>query len=218
MRDENRQDLAVRAHGYLLLTPEQEAEVTERSGGIHFPPPLDPKAYLDSTNPWGRWEEHRGVPVRAIVKQLMTDRQPFRPTQLQAMWHDLEDLHKLGILVRDIGVGNYMGGKLVDFGHSWAMPHPCFEKIHPEQLCEERQSDPLALQGAIVDWGTGQRWDWNKVETPEELWDCASGEGQNDQFGHNPTLYDWRKWEDDPLTVVAHYLHELFGPPRSASA
>jgi hypothetical protein len=38
LKDENRGDLAVRAHGYLFLTAEQEAEVIERCSFVDSPP------------------------------------------------------------------------------------------------------------------------------------------------------------------------------------
>jgi hypothetical protein len=133
LKEEYRQDLALPAYGYLLLTPQQETEVTERARGIYYPP-AGPTAPLDGANSWGRWEVHRGLPVRAIVKELGTEHKPFTSTQLSSLWQDLEDLHKLGILVRDISPGNYMGGKLIDFSQSWTMPNPCLQPLsraHP---------------------------------------------------------------------------------------
>jgi hypothetical protein len=183
LQDEDRQDLAVKAYGYLLLTPQQEAEIAERARGIYYPYPADPDAHLDGTNPWNRWEEHRGVPVRAIVKEFVTTQEPFSSAQVPDLWKDLEDLHGLGILVRDIGVGNYTDGKLIDFSQSWTMPHPCLEYISPRWLREERQTDPLSLDGAIVDWGIEKGWNWDEVDRPQELQDCASGEGENDRYG-----------------------------------
>jgi hypothetical protein len=214
LKDENRQDLAVKAYGYLLLTSQQEAEVTERARGIYYPPPVDPDAPLDGTNPWNRWEEHRGLPVRAIVKEFVTTHEPFSSAQVPDLWKDLEDLHSLGILVRDIGVGNYLGGKLIDFSRSWTMPHPCLEYIHPDTLCDVRQEEPLSLDGAIVDWGIENDWNWDQVKRPQELQDCASGEGENDRYGTNPQLYDWRKWEQDLEAVDAFLGHELYAEPE----
>lgn len=40
------------------------------------------------------------------------------------MVKDMDDLHKLGILVRDVTVSNYLGGKLIDFSRAWTVPHP----------------------------------------------------------------------------------------------
>lgn len=188
----------------------------QRSGGFHFPPVDEKATSLDGgTNSWGRWEEHRGVPVRAIVKELATEYKPFTPAQLQGLWRDLEDLHKLGILARDVSIGNYMGGKLIDFSRSWAMPHPCFESIDPYWMCEERQADPLALDGAILDWAVEARWEQEHVDMmPRELRECASGEGRDDPYCTDPRYYDWRKWEEDLETVDSFHEHELYGVPE----
>ncbi|KAJ0116817.1 hypothetical protein J7T55_009968 [Diaporthe amygdali] len=80
------------------------------------------RAYGD--RPWGRWEEHRGQPIRAIVKELAEDDdldEAFNTGRISTstMWRDLEDLHALGILVRDIYLDNYIGGRLVDFSRAW---------------------------------------------------------------------------------------------------
>jgi hypothetical protein len=221
LKAENRRDLAVCAHGYLLLTPKQEAEVTARSGGVPFPPAA-PGTHLDGgRNAWGRWEEHRGIPVRAIVKELATEHIGFGAVLPGELWRDLKSLHRLGILVRDLSAGNYIGGKLVDFGQSWTMPHPCFEYIHPDRLREEREADPLNLDCAIVDWQRSNHWKGIKVEIPQELRDCASGKGAAnngaDQYGIDPRFYDWRKWEDDLDAVDAFHNCELYGPPEEGT-
>ncbi|KAK4033492.1 hypothetical protein C8A01DRAFT_40060 [Parachaetomium inaequale] len=138
LQAESRQDLAIQAHGYLLLTPEQEASVAIRISAIG-PDPRDPRDALDVTDdPWDRMEEHYGQPVHAIVKDFATDEYEFSPNQVCDMWRDLEDLHKLGILVRDIEIVNYLGGKLIDFSRSWTTPHPSLEHIHPRDLRRQR--------------------------------------------------------------------------------
>jgi hypothetical protein len=109
------------------------------------------------------------------------------------MWEDLENLHELGILVRDIQAGNYMGGKLVDLSRSWTTPSPSFDYISLENLWAQRQADPHGLHKAIIDWGLENHWDWDEVVIPDELEKCASGEGKNDKYGTDPTRYNWRR-------------------------
>ncbi|KAL2129115.1 hypothetical protein VTI74DRAFT_8205 [Chaetomium olivicolor] len=103
LKQECREDLAVRAHGYLLLSPQQEAEVTRRVTGQHCDQFSKPDAELDGRNIWGRYEQHRGKPIRAIIKDFASGI-CFAPEQIAQMWDDLEALHALGILVRDIHV------------------------------------------------------------------------------------------------------------------
>ncbi|AEO63500.1 uncharacterized protein THITE_2039418 [Thermothielavioides terrestris NRRL 8126] len=210
LKEENREDLAVRAYGYLLLTPQQEAEISRLIAGVDYDPDYA-KAELKGRNLWGRWEEHRHLPVRAIVKELVSPQDPFTSAQLSDLWRDLEDLHRLGILVRDINVFNYMGGKLIDFGRAWTIPHPWPLNSAPEQIERLRQQEPSGLQGAIVEWGIGNGWDWGKVVIPDELNKCVTGESQEtDRYGADPRLYDWRKWEKNPAAVDKFYEKELF--------
>jgi serine/threonine protein kinase len=221
LKDENREDLAIRAHGYLFLTPEQEAEVIERCSYVDSPAAA-PGAPLNGDNSWGRYEEHRDMPVQAIVKQLATGSMGFGPALPKDLWRDLKDLHRLGILVRDLKIGNYIDGKLVDFGHSWTMPCPSLAAIHPRRFTSEREGEVLNLEVAVVEWDMAGEWGESEVEIPQELQDCASGEGQSkedgtDRFGNNPTSYDWRKWEEDLEATDAFHKHELFGPPEETT-
>jgi hypothetical protein len=162
------------------------------------------------------------MPVRAIVKELATGDMGFGPALPNDLWRDLKDLHRLGILVRDLKIGNYIDGKLVDFGHSWVMPSPCFDSIRPERLIKVRREDALGLEFAVVDWSTEDMWGEIEVEIPQELMDCASGKGQSEEYGtdrcgNNPAFYDWRKWEEDPEAADAFHKHELYASPEETT-
>jgi len=211
LEEECREDLAVRAYGYLLITPEQELEVGKRSR------PANPSDEPDD-DPFGRADERLfpDRPVHAIVKELVTDQDHFLPIHAAQMWNDLEDLHKIGILVRDITVGNYLGGKLIDFSRAWTVPHPSLEHIHPRDIRSQRQHDPHDLQECIVDFSLGNGW-WDEVELPEALVASVLGENETDGYGADPRRYDWRKWEPD-LDAADEFLeHDLFGPPYPGS-
>ncbi|KAK3295066.1 kinetochore Sim4 complex subunit FTA2-domain-containing protein [Chaetomium fimeti] len=210
LKQEDYEDLAIRAHGYLLLTPEQEFEVITRSTKTHADD-LDPE---DNPDPWDRTDEPLVLdrPVHAIVKDLATDDNPFSADQVSDLCSDLENLHKLGILVRDIKIMNYLGGKLVDFSRAWTMPNPSFDRIHPSHLRAQRQRDAHTLQECIIDWGLECRWNWDEVDSWKELGACACGQSENDGYGADPRRYDWRKWEDDLEAVDAFLEHELYAP------
>jgi serine/threonine protein kinase len=225
LKQENREDLAVRAHGYLLLTQEQEVAFTARRTrmwGKDYVPDYADDEKLNGSKYWNRQEEHRHLPVRAIVKDLCEGpgfTNFFRSPQLLDMWNDLEDLHRLGILVRDVTPDNYIAGKLVDFSQSWTVPTPCLEVIALAYLDDERQADPLGLQSAILDLGLSNSWKWGEVVIPKELQDCASGEGKGelDRFGADPTAYDWRKWEEDVEAADTFMEQELYAEKVSES-
>lgn len=64
--------------------------------------------------------------LRAIFKDFVPfDKGDFDESHLSGMWSDLETLHSLGILVRHIHPGNYMGGKLIDLSRAWTSKYPC---------------------------------------------------------------------------------------------
>ncbi len=103
-------------------------------------------------------------PVRAIVKDLVGPEVFFfEPEHIGQMAEDLETFHRLGVLVRDIRVGNYLDGKLVDLSRSWTMPHPTLEYISEATLRRNRVWEPQSLHGCIVDLGMDRGWDWDKV-------------------------------------------------------
>lgn len=199
LRQEHREDLAVRAHGYLLLDSRQEAELTQR--GLH--------CELDEDNPWCRDEHNRSTPLRAIVKDLVDGDDPFTASQVPDMWEDLENLHRLGILVHDIRVLNYLGGKPVDFSRAWTTPHPWCRAMCSILVKDIRHSEPERLHNAIIEWGMANSWDWNEVVIPDELRKCASGISQNNRYGTDPRYYDWRKWEKDLAATEAFQQKEL---------
>ncbi|KAK4148866.1 kinetochore Sim4 complex subunit FTA2-domain-containing protein [Chaetomidium leptoderma] len=209
LKEECREDIAVRAHGYLFLTPEQELEVAKRST------PIQPDD-AENDDPWGRAEEPLVAdrPVHAIVKDLATDNNHFTRDQIDHLWRDLEDFHKLGILVRDVTVSNYIGGKLIDLSRAWTVPHPSLEYIHERYLRQQRRRDPVCLQNCIIDVGIDDGWNLDEVDM-KELDACAIGEGENDGYGIDPRRYDWRKWEDHrTLEATEAFLeHEIYAPP-----
>jgi hypothetical protein len=206
LREEGREDLAVRAHGYLLLTAEQEREVVRRSS------PTNPND-SDDDDIFGRSLEPLACdrPVHAIVKAFATSESPFEPGQVEQLCDDLEAFHGLGILIRDITISNYLGGKLIDFSRAWTAPHPSLERIYENHLEKQRWRDPYDLQNCIVDWGLQDGWE--EVNLPKKLLACILKESEHDGCGTDPRRYDWRKWEKDLAAVDAFMENELYGPP-----
>ena len=198
LKQEGREDLAVRAHGYLLLTPRQAAEVEKRSAGPKYSQEEYEKNGVDF---WGRDPERRHSPVRAIIKELVSPQDPFTPEKVPQIWNDLEDIHKLGILVRDINTFNYLGGKIIDFSRAWTTPHPFRAAMDDYTIRRALSSDPRGLQKAFVEWGMSRGWDWDVI--PEEMMQCTRGKGKDGPYGADPSFYDWLKWEKDPAAAEA---------------
>lgn len=189
LKQENHEDIAVRAHGYVLLTPEQERHVTEACCTDY----IDPKTAdeLDGQALWNRREWNRNDCLRAILKDFVDEGTPdFDKSQIPQIYEDIETLHSLGILIRDIHPANYLGGKLIDFSRSWTMYHPCLDRTSWEELCELRIAEVKSYLDMIVAWANYHE---TTITLPERLEEWNGGlEG----CGTNPHEYDWRKWEE----------------------
>lgn len=118
------------------------------------------------------------------------------------MWRDLESFHALGILVRDVRIRNYMGGKLIDLSRALTMPHPSLMHISAGDLDEERRMDAHSLRMAILDHGDDEGWLWSEVRIPDDLVKCAIGDGPG-EYGIDLREYNWKKWEKRPAVAEA---------------
>lgn len=203
MKEENREDLAIKAHGYLLLTPQQEVDLAQRSQGYSTDP--DTPDTLHGDNFWGRFEQHRGQPVRAIVKDLASQAYPTA-TQAQGMWADLQALHSLGIFVHDTHGGNYLAGKLVDFSRSWTMYHPAMDQIRWSTIQGLMLEELQLLQDYYYELANLGCIDVEAILQDLEGF-CS---GDIDQYRNFPFVYDWLKWSADPDMDKAYVEQSMF--------
>ncbi|KAK4244050.1 kinetochore Sim4 complex subunit FTA2-domain-containing protein [Corynascus novoguineensis] len=201
LKEEKREDLAVRALGYLLLTPQQEIDLARRVMGRSTPPPSANAATLDGDNFWGRHEQHRGLPVRAIVKDLVASKAPD-PVQAAGLWVDLQALHSLGIFVKDTHGGNYLNGKLADFSRSWTMYHPALDQIGTRKL----RSLMLDELQQLLDYYYDEADDSTVI--PQDLEAFCSG--YLDQYRNFPKAYNWLKWEKNADAAKTYVEQEVF--------
>lgn len=210
LQQEGRQDLAVQAHGYLLLTADQERTITAEIDPDSLQqktPPVSP--CLDGDGPWGRYEQHRGQLLRAIAKDIAEDNDSFTAAQVPQLWTDLKALHSIGILVRDIHMGNYMDGKLVDLSLAWTMYHPSLDRIDDYDIYTLMRAELIDLEQMMYDW-----WYMNpalEIKIPREL-SCFTVGATAGQIGIDPRKYDWPKWENKPAMVATYIAKELFEP------
>ncbi|KAK4157418.1 kinetochore Sim4 complex subunit FTA2-domain-containing protein [Chaetomidium leptoderma] len=185
LKEEKREDLAVKASGYLLLTPQQETDVARRVTGR-------------------RHEQHRELPVRAIVKELVA-RKAANPAQAPGMWADLQALHSLGIFVKDTHGGNYLGGKLVDFSRSWTMYHPAMEQIRASKLKDLMLDELQQLLDHYYFWANSSA---EPIAIPQDLKSFCSG--HIDRYKDFPRAYNWLKWEKNADAAKAYVEQRLF--------
>lgn len=188
LKQEGHEDLAVRAHGYVLLTREQERDVTEALGEGYVDWEKHP-VRLNCDGVFSRWEVHRHQRLRAIVKDYVESAYPWTASQIPRMYADLEKLHELGILVRDIHPGNYLGGKLVDFSHAWTMYHPCLERSTPAAIHDMRLEEPSKFEEMVDIWACSEN---KKIQKPAALVKWRSK--RDEDIGFDPRKYKWEKW------------------------
>lgn len=144
---------------------------------------------LDCSGLFWCWEAHRHLPLRAIVKDYIESLGPWTAPQIPKMYSDLEELHKLGILVRDIHPGNYLEEKLVDFSIAWTMYHICIDPATPAAVEEMRFLEPYKFEQMVDDWAFFYQ---EKIKKPEGL--LRRHSNQEEDFGYDPRLYKWQKW------------------------
>ncbi|KAK4126761.1 hypothetical protein N657DRAFT_653195 [Parathielavia appendiculata] len=183
LKERQRKNLPVKAYGYLLLTHQQETELARK-----------------------RYEEHRGLPVRAIVKKLVSSN-ASNSHDAQRMWADLDNLYSLSIFVGDPHGGNYPGEKLVDFGRSWTMYHPALVHIRDSKL----QLLMLELQQLLDYYHDLSNSSSDEIEIPEDLESYCTGEIAKSKT--SPRAYNWPKWDKNAEAVKVHMESKLFEKP-----
>lgn len=105
------------------------------------------------------------------------------------MYGNMETLHSLGILIRDIHPGNYLGGNIIDFSRSWTIYHPCLDQILWPDLCQLREEELIGFMNMILTWANAHD---TKIKIPKGLSECSGG---IENCGINPCDYDCgRTW------------------------
>lgn len=102
LKQHQREDVAVRCHGYLLIH--------------HLPPET---SHLD----FSHLQSREQLPIRCLVKDLVRDAVHFLPSVTLRMMRDLKTLGRLGILVYDIKADAYLNGKISDLSQAHIVPH-----------------------------------------------------------------------------------------------
>ena len=173
LKQEQREDLAVPAYGYVLLTEQQDQQLNDAMG---------------RDNNWYRDPCHAGQPVRAIVKELIEDDAcNFQPTMISDMFADLETLRSLGILVRDIKADNYLEGTLVDFSCAWTMYHRFYDWLPDFFYLRARKRELINFELLIDDWNIDP--DNEQIEAPEAA--VRYNSGRYEDLGIDPADYPY---------------------------
>ncbi|KAK8074980.1 kinetochore Sim4 complex subunit FTA2-domain-containing protein [Apiospora hydei] len=103
----------VKCHGYLYLSKDDEAFLTE----------LGVDLGIDILDDSLRKALGHGGRVRAIVKDMAPESSGVTARSLTKVLRRVRALNQLDVFNRDIRLENFRGGLLVDFGSSWTKPH-----------------------------------------------------------------------------------------------
>ncbi|KAM7205837.1 Kinetochore Sim4 complex subunit FTA2 domain containing protein [Rhypophila sp. PSN 637] len=199
LEETGHENMVVRCYGYVLLTHGQEK--TFRSRTSTCPDVLRRVPYL------------AGVPLRGIVKEWVPEgTEYFTAAMAPRMRRDLKTLNRIGIANRDIKENNYLGGKLVDFGSAWTVPHYQVDKWKKwieeggkraehaiEELEMERGIDQDSFDHMMEEWnemGQGPRI-WVRNFPNRRYSNLRSRQSKRSRGypafpGPDPFSYDWR--------------------------
>jgi hypothetical protein len=170
LKEVDREELAVKAHGYVTLDlhgrfKEQLIKLaksspypTSSAQTVDYPS----KSILSSIFmcPPGREKELRFCILKDYVKATthsmtsIDDCREDKAALFPKMLEDLHGLHECGIVVYDIHRGQYVNGVLVDFGRAATIPHIDSPEagLQPRWLCASQAANDLqTFQSRIID-------------------------------------------------------------------
>jgi len=145
-----KEDIAVKCFGYVLLDTDQENGLRAKFG----------------MQDWNRSEQHKGRPIRAIVKELIVEERPFVPAMIPKMIANLKQMYRLGICLMDLREGNYRNGIAIDFSQAYTLPHMKLDpRFRNEKAIQLDIGNPGGKLDSIID-------EWND-EHPRDrhIWD-----------------------------------------------
>ncbi|KAI8712753.1 hypothetical protein NCS52_01374300 [Fusarium sp. LHS14.1] len=224
LKEVGREHLAVRAHGYMPVYLNERVEE-------QFKIALGNCSYLRSTS-GAELMEHPNPeePLMAIVKDWVPGGEPahderdekdgkwLRPTKFPKMLKDLKELHKCGIVVRDLKYQQYIDGTLVDFSHAWTIPHiwgpeaglqPCWA------FASMAAWDLYCFQAEVIG-----DWNWEAKSCDNRQKPCRlvayrgiNGRGIQEYGKPKPSVYDHlrpRPGRQGPFLPLLNYEGGLF--------
>lgn len=213
--------LAVRCHGYTLLTDSQEQELADRFGIQSW---WDDDYDIDPSDP-----DYDQGPRRAMIKDFIDFDQPFSPKDAPRMIRDLNQLHRCGIVVHDVKEDAYLGGKLADLSKAITVPHMMFSTPLGTDLDYlaryEVHSDLSLLGGMFSDWNEdhedGPRIVCRPLPDGKVYEKLRSGKrSMNDIVNGclNPREIDWRKFGSRPRKTAPTASRMAAGKPTGRAS
>ncbi|KAK8054160.1 hypothetical protein PG996_013461, partial [Apiospora saccharicola] len=158
----------------------------------------------DWVKDWYYRDKYAGQPVQALVKDYIDfDHVGYRESDPDANWRritraidsprtartllsNMNTLHQIGILHRDINSSNVTQGRFLDFSTAWTKPHPC---LNTDQI--ESARDPFDQLGITDAYDVDYMIElWNRNHPPKfHLWFRAA---QNHKYVERLRSYSKR--------------------------
>lgn len=222
LKEVKKEFVAIPCYGYLLLGEEQQAAFRKKDS-------------LDWEEDWGCYEEHKGQPLRALVKKFIeyehvgeSDFNPghnYRRTRMafdsaataRKLIRNMKTLHRAGILNSDINCFNVVQGQFLEFSSALTTPHPC---LSTEQI--ESQRFPFEQVGQWDAYHVDELIDlWNE-ENPmkKHIWDRAgpNQEYQKDKLRSHQHPPEWRgdpwNWNRGYRFRPDKFRYDKIGKPK----
>jgi len=151
---------AVCCYGYLTLPTEREDELRRDFGVVNWD---RPKAEYSEP-------AHKRQPLRAIVKDLITEDVRITPAIGKKILTALRRMRKIGIYPMDTRVRNYKGGKVIDFSVAITEPHVLFV-INDSWRVEDYKRCDLLLFDEMMEKEEAGRW--QRATRDEKYVSCA---------------------------------------------
>ncbi|UPK90208.1 hypothetical protein LCI18_001143 [Fusarium solani-melongenae] len=128
LKELNREHLAVKAHGYVVvpvteaLTQKLRLLESKRRRSRRFEIEGQVTTFMGIVKDW----VDRVVfdPSLECVFRRAMDDEMRQVRHFPRMLRDLHKLHESGIVVRDVAIWQYIDGVLIDFSMAWTIPHP----------------------------------------------------------------------------------------------
>ncbi|KAI1032909.1 hypothetical protein LB504_006315 [Fusarium proliferatum] len=129
LKELGQEHLAVKVHGYLRLYLPQIDEQIQAAVQNSLPEAIFPSVEVMEME-----DDEVDLPIMAIVKDwipnhrtptggMTREAEQRQIKHLPRMLRNLRQLHKCGIVVRDLKSQQYYEGQLCDLSHAWTIPH-----------------------------------------------------------------------------------------------
>ena len=195
----------MKCFGYLKLDKETYPNLMEELG-------LPKKKWMSDEYEYecclNRDAEAELFPINALVKELKEspgERMSHASEQFPRMGRDLKQLHRVGIVCKDVRSDNYVNGQLIDLGDSLTAPHV---------LLDESSGLMTLFKIKTLVW-----MDYAEFDQMTEIWNAWNDRLKSKkglQRRHKPQPYVWFRMLSNPDILLRLRGGDALCPPSFA--